>query len=119
MKMTFDQKMEAYKLSNHITDKLITGYPEGFILNPKTFSILDDYIFSLQYAKLVGSFHFPVDPIEIFSWITENSAIILSGKYFLRGWRDNDCYFLVPVLIRDSTESYLTPTYLNSYLEAA
>lgn len=117
--MTFEQKMEAYKLSNHIADKLIPCCAEGFILNPKTFSILDDCQFLLQYAKLMGRFHFPVNPIEIFSWITENSGIILSGECFLKGWRDNDYYFLVPVLISDSMEACLASTHLNSYPEAA
>ena len=67
----------------------------------------------IEYENLAGCFHLPVNQIEIFSWINENSEIILSGKYFLKGWKNKNCYFLTPVLIKQRCEIQLIPIPYN------
>ncbi len=105
--MTFEQKNKAYTLSRYLIDGVISCCPEGFLLNPHTFCVLDNSVFSVLLKNPIGCFHFPVNPKEVFSWITENSDIILSGEYLLKGWKKEDCYFLAPVLIKQSCEIQL------------
>ena len=116
--MTFEQKIKAYELSEYIFSSVIPCYSEGFLLSTKTFSILDDSVFMIEYENLAGCFHLPVNQIEISSWINENSEIILSGKYFLKGWKNKNCYFLTPVLIKQRCEIQLIPIPYN-FLEVA
>ena len=105
--MTFEAKNKIYELSHYLAYAIMPYYPKDFLLNPKTFSILNNDVFSILFGSSTGSFHFPIAPVEISSWISENSDTILSGKCLIKGWKVKDCYFLAPVLIKRSCEMQL------------